>query len=764
MKRNLSHPSIFLEEHVNQVGLAMEAILHRHSHNWATAARTNSLNIYALIARLHDTGKGSTAFQTYIKDVDGYRGDRLAKAHTPLSLILALKLAIEEKWEPLLALAVAQVVRGHHSGLATRRELDDVLYSDSIAYVLHEQLADLDMTQLAQDSGLNLKKLTMGSKPWLEVGQLIEECWEKVGEMSIDTAIDYRLWIQWLFSILLEADKAFLAVKNPDLYLSHQPVYFLPGLVDDFIGTQDDSPINQLRQDARINVLNGLEKNPDCKIATVTLPTGVGKTATAASWALSLRERLGKEGQRPKIIVVLPFLSIIDQTETVYRSILKLDGQRGEILLPCHSLADRTYDSEMDRNSADFFIDTWRSEVVVTTFDQFLMALLGSKARHQMRFHSLCDSLIIMDEVQTLPCKLWDPLDNILRALVNGGNSRILAMSATMPGFLSNASELVENHKKYFSQFKRYRLVLKHRENQTIDDFAVDVSLRAVEWMRDGKRVLITLNTRKSARMVRDRLESAGAAPLYFLSADVTPRDRLDYIKKIKRNKPCIVVSTQCVEAGVDIDLDFVIRDFAPLDSIVQIAGRCNRNSQKSRCDVEVVSLLNDKGRNFCELMGYDSIHLQETRKVLAGYEAILEEDVIDICSQYFAALASKKDTGAEITKSFAAWEEVPPVRELLRGKEQKQYQFLVIEQDPELKSALAAVSKITDRWERRRTLRSLAGRVAQVTVSVYARSGFIPEDIAEPMKNLWLLKSGYYSSERGIDLPSNLTSGTLIL
>lgn len=763
MKRLLSHPNLYLSEHIHQVNTAMDAILNRHQQNIQNRY-LNFADIISKLAQLHDTGKGGTAFQKYIQAPDSFRGDRLAKAHTPLSLILTLAMAIKEGWEPLVALALAQAVNGHHAGLATRGELDERLYSDDIASVLKSQLSTLDLLELENETGLRLSDLALDKSPWLLAADFIEGCWEKIDTLKTTEAINYRLWVQLLFSILLEADKAFLAVSNPELYIDHKPVYFSPGLVDVFVKDQDDAPINSLRQKARKEVLSNLKNRPDSKIATVTLPTGIGKTATAASWALTLRERLGGDGFSPKIIIVLPFLSIIDQTETVYRKLLGIDKGKGEMLLPCHSLSDRVYDPEMDGNTSDFFIDTWRSEVIITTYDQFLMALMDKKARYQMRFHNLYDSLIIMDEVQTLPCKLWDPLDHIFKALVEEGNSRILAMSATLPGFLLNATELVSNYKDYFRQFGRYRLLLQHSKAQTLDVFAASLCRRLPDWKKEGQRVLITLNTRKSAREVRDRLEEAGARPIYFLSADVTPRDRMAAINAIKENKPCIVVSTQCIEAGVDIDLDLVIRDFAPLDSIIQVAGRCNRNSKKSRCDVEVVALTNSRGRLFCDIMGYDTIHLQETRKVLASSEEILEEDIVDICCQYFAALSIKKDTGVDLTESFARWKDMPSVRELLRGKEQEQYHLLVIEQDPELKNELESVIKINDRWKRRRALKLLAGRIAQVTVSVFANRGFEPDDIAYKCGNEWLLREGFYSSERGLELPPNLSGGTLIL
>ena len=122
---------------------------------------------------------------------------------------------------------------------------------------------------------------------------------------------------------------------------------------------------------------------------------------------------------------------------------------------------------------------------------------------------------------------------------------------------------------------------------------------------------------------IRDRFSNI---PLLFLSADVTPLDRLDAIKTIKKGNPCIVVSTQCIEAGVDIDMDFVIRDFAPFDSLIQIAGRCNRNGRISRpATVEVVDLSNEQGKRYSDMV-YDDVHLQVTRQLIEHIEEIEEK------------------------------------------------------------------------------------------------------------------------------------------
>ena len=758
-----SHPHLFLGEHVDQVLTALAALVNRHSfseeHTFFSLQKMLELS-----ARLHDTGKGNAAFQEYIPAPEKYRSSPDLKTHTPLSLAITLGYAAREGLEPLLTLALSLIVSGHHHGLDDRNKLTDRLCSDKIGWIIGRQSKGLDLAEIAKETGVELDGIELREDALLDGMDITDNGWEAVDALSIQEAISYRLFVQLVFSFLLEADKAFLAVAEPGLYLASNAIAFAPGLVDKVLSGREPTPIDPLRQAARLDVISAVKDNPDIRIATVNLPTGLGKTAVAANWALMQRNLLcGQNGITPKIIVVLPFLSIIDQTEEFYRKMLEIEKGRGKTLLPCHSLSDRSYDSDVDGSSADFFIDTWRSEIIVTTFDQFLMALMEPRARHQMRFHNLYDSVIIMDEVQTLPCKLWDPISHLLRELTDMGNCRILAMSATLPGFLYDALELVHDYTRYFKRFGRYRLVLKHVETISLKEFADNLVQRLPEWQQEKRRVLITLNTRKSARMVRDELEAAGATPLYFLSADVTPGDRLEMIDEIKRNNPCIVVSTQCIEAGVDIDLDLVFRDFAPLDSIIQVAGRCNRNSLKDRCDVELFSITNDKMQRFSDLI-YDQIHLNETRCALDGYSVIPEEEVIEVCNRYFEGLTIKKDTGKAITKAYARWEEMPSVRELLRGKDNRQYRFIVIEQDPELKGDMEEALAIKERWERRRALRNLAGRIARISVSVYANGKFNPADIARPIGSEWLLDEGLYEKKRGLVLPDFLGGGTMIL
>jgi CRISPR-associated endonuclease/helicase Cas3 len=463
---------------------------------------------------------------------------------------------------------------------------------------------------------------------------------------------------------------------------------------------------------------------------------------------MSLREAADPER---RIIIVLPFLSIIDQTAKVYDELLK--RPQTSTLMQSHSLSERTYDDTEERD-AEFFLDTWDSEIVVTTFDQFLLSLLGSRARHQMRFHNLADSIIVFDEVQALPTQLWDIARHSLTQLTEHLNSTAILMSATQPGFLEEAESLIRAPKTYYDAFDRYRLVLKHRHPMSLDEFIESVLDRREKLEKE--RVLITLNTRASARAVRDALVEEWRAPIYFLTADVTPKDRLAAIEEIKEDteSPCLVVSTQVIEAGVDVDMSLVMRDFAPLDSLVQVAGRCNRNGRWQRKDVEIYRLKNATDRFFAEMVytvGKDSpdVRLEETSRVLAHYETVLEEDVLGVCDEYFRRLRNGKDLGERHTRNWATLDkEQPNIRTLLRGEQDNQVQLIVAERDEDdLESAIEAALAVEDRWDRRRALRKLAGRIAMVSVSVRVRGEWRPEQVANPL-------GPYYDSSKPLEHP----------
>lgn len=775
-------PPFLLEEHLAQVKQAADFLLSNHH---LPAIYPQTTQVLEAMVLCHDLGKGCEGFQNYIKDPAKYRGKRDEKNHAILSVGLAILWAKQQGWNALNILALTQAVAGHHSGFRTLTEgdktLDYYLRSDKI---IEKQWVTLNYKELSQITHLSLESISEefeSARDWLFDDLEIED---KMSKLSLPDAITFRLWTQFLFSILLEADKALLALRQNDSQRYFQRATFsslLPETVHCYLENLSHTALDDLRHFSRKQVMQYSAKFSQQHCFTLTLPTGIGKTLLAASWALEQRQLMQTEQVTPKIIIVLPFLSIIDQTESIYRQLLNAPEKQSELLMASHSLALHQWDLEEDQNSSAFFLDTWRSEIVITTFDQFLLALFSPKTKYLMRFHHLMDALIILDEVQTLPIKLWDLVNKTLQHLVQLGKSRILLMSATQPDLLQPSVELAgekNDVQQIFKQCKRYRIIFKHRESQPLDQFIEETIPRLKAWLSENKRPLITLNTRASAKKIWQALQVTfgNEIPVYLISADLIPRDRLKKINAIKTGQPCIVVSTQTIEAGVDIDMDVVIRDFAPLDALIQIAGRCNRNLNKGEYagQVEIVSLKSKSGKNYANYIyarKNEKGILDATLEVLSGKNEILEEDILPITEDYFKTLKKWKDTGKTLTHSFAYWGEMEDVHSILRPKVGEQINFLVIddEESRQLLEQLQQALKIENQWEKRRALQILAGDLNTHTVSYYKHSGFYTQDYIDnsylsllEKHGYAVLKNDYYDTQRGLKLSDLLEEDDL--
>lgn len=743
-----------LKDHVDEVRQAGKLIEKKHSQKIREVLH-HPLN---LAIDFHDLGKATPAFQSYIEAPEKYRKDAILKAHTPVSLLLWIAYALKNEIPKELTLIVSASVWRHHGRFPTIREL---IYNTLYSYEDDYKINFYPIDQVNGELGL---QVDFGQEDYdLQLEDILSVSYLETFPRERASLI--RLKAQLLFSVLLESDRTFLSL-SPEFRVSASdmpPIMVLPPvLIDDFIvrrttENQRKDPLNKKRTLVRQQIIKNSSPIPN--IESVTLPTGLGKTLVAAQWALTHRQ---DQSLPKKIIIVLPFLSIIDQTVKEYRQLF-LGRNSENMILEAHSIAGRQYkkgeeqDLDNEYNKAvDFFSETWNYDFIITTFDQFLYTLLSSEKKHLLRFHNLTDALVIIDEIQALPSELWEPLNLAASTLTTNFNSKLLIMSATQPCFMET-KELVNNPDAIFEQQKRYQIVLR-LETVSIDSFIEECIFRIHDEDWHQKKVLIVLNTRKSARFVVDSLESHIQISTYFLSADVTPKERLENIDKIKGNQPCLVIATQCIEAGVDIDMDIVIRDFAPLDSLIQCAGRCNRNGIKKRADVEVVNLSDSKNKKYSELV-YDQSLLEYTGVILSqAPEKIPEENVFQLISEYFRRIKENMNVGKRFADNWAFWREELNVSKLLRGDNEK-IDFIVELQDehPEgtapLRQELRRVLEIDDRWVRERHLRKLKQRIAQVSISIWASKKIDPLDISEQIGCYCFLNPEYYTPGRGFEI-----------
>ncbi len=743
-----------LKDHVYEVHQAGRLIEKKHSDQVCEVLHY-PLN---LAIDFHDLGKATPAFQAYIEAPEKYRGDPILKAHTPVSLLLWLAYALKSEIPNEFALIVTAAIWRHHGRFPTIKEL---FYNTLYFYEDDYKIGLYPVDQVNRELDLQLDFKQKDSD--LQLEDILPENY--IETLSLEIASLTRLKAQLLFSVLLESDRTFLAL-SPEFRDSNtdrsKETELPPCLIDNYIISkttekQRKEPLNQKRTIVRQQIIQNSSIDPN--IESVTLPTGLGKTLVAAQWALT--HRMGSPVSR-KVIIVLPFLSIIDQTVKEYRQLFS--GCNAEnIILEAHSIAGRQYkegedqDIDNDYNKAvDFFSETWNYDFIITTFDQFLYALLSSEKKHLLRFHNLTDALIIMDEIQALPPQLWEPLNLAVSTLTTNFNSKFLIMSATQPNFIKT-KELVNNPDEIFEQQTRYQMILR-LEKISIESFIENCIHRINDENWHQKKILIVLNTRKSARFVMDSLGSHIQSAAYFLSADVTPKERLENIDKIKNEGPCLVIATQCIEAGVDIDMDLVIRDFAPIDSLVQCAGRCNRNGTKKRADVEIVNLCGQNNTKYSRLV-YDKTLLEYTGVILnQASETIPEENVFQLITEYFRLIKEGMNVGKRFADDWAFWREDLNVKKLLRGDHEK-IDFIVASQDEPpagsglLHEELRLAIEIDDRWSRERQLRKLKSRIAQVTVSIWTSKKIDPSVISDQIGCYNFLNDKYYTPGRGFEI-----------
>lgn len=333
------------------------------------------------------------------------------------------------------------------------------------------------------------------------------------------------------------------------------------------------------------------------RLFTLTAPTGSGKTLAMLAFALqhAVINRLRR------IILVIPYLSIIEQTAKVYKQIFKPEIFGEHYILEHHSLADRGQISQNQELSEQqkLLVENWDAPIIITTSVQMLESLFANRPAACRKLHHIRESVIMFDEVQTLPINLVLPTLAALSYLAGEKHKcSIVFATATQPAFniLSEGlksfpyeiqrgwqpQEISSNIQKAFEQLDRVNITWWH-EPRPWEAIAAK--------LKEHKQALCVVNTKKHAQELW-KLLSNNSNKVYHLSTNLCPAHRKQVLQDVetalKNNDPCILVATQCIEAGVDIDFPIVYRALAPLEAIIQAAGRCNREGKLEKGKVIV--------------------------------------------------------------------------------------------------------------------------------------------------------------------------------
>ncbi|MBI4680536.1 MAG: CRISPR-associated helicase Cas3', partial [Nitrospirae bacterium] len=477
------------------------------------------------------------------------------------------------------------------------------------------------------------------------------------------TRLEVFITTIFLYSLLIDADK-----KDAADVGGVQRKEIPDDLVDRYrevspkIDTKATVGIDGIRNEIYNSVVIKASEIPlSNHILTLTAPTGTGKTLSSISCALKLRERIKKEsGYSPRIIYSLPFTSIIDQNYEVMRDVLSLlqDFEQNEsaYLIKHHHLADLKYkiDNE-DRPVSEslLLVESWESEIIVTTFIQLLHTIIGFKNSFLKKYHNIAGSIILLDEVQNIPIEYWPLVNWMFKLLVEHLECYVILLTATKPLIFNEdtkeAIPLLDNSEEYFKNKGLDRITLM----PDISTLTLEGLFQKFKGLYNiTKSYLIVFNTIKSSIgfyemikkdvMFKELFQEKNVA---YLSTNIIPKERSKRIKlikkKLKQGEKIIVISTQVVEAGVDIDLDIVIRDIGPIDSIIQAAGRCNRGMGENKGIVYVHHLVDDK--NSLAKYVYGTTHFVVSHDLL-GSNQIEESQFFDLINRYFTVIVQKKN------------------------------------------------------------------------------------------------------------------------
>lgn len=506
---------------------------------------------------LHDLGKYQPGFQQYL---------RFGKPRTPHAAIGAATVTGR-------SLRLSNIIASHHAGL---HDWDDL--QPKLMELWNERKQDL-AGYLAI-----MGKETNATPPHVPA----------LGDNG-DVLAELRLRL--LFSTLVDADyldtEAFhLSIAGKPSVRGNQPqlnelAARLANHIAALQSRSDSSMLNNLRRCIN-DVCAEVGKSATPGVFSLTVPTGGSKTLSSASFALNHALKNGFE----RVIYVIPYTSIIEQNARVFAHAF------GEgVVLEHHSLADWANtgkdDEDPQKQSMKLAAENWDAPFIVTTNVQFFESLCSHRPSACRKLHRLLNSVIIFDECQTFPPDLLAPTLERLKALVSLGRTTLVFCTATQPAFRAEAgftegfdriTEIIPHDWKLQerAEFRRTTFLFR-REPITLSALCDE--------LRKQDRALVVLNTRRQAWEVFSAIRAEG---VFHLSTLMCPAHRRCVLAQIKARlkKPdtmCLVISTQLVEAGVDLDFPKVYRALAPLDSIIQAAGRCNREGRLSHAGEVIV-------------------------------------------------------------------------------------------------------------------------------------------------------------------------------
>lgn len=508
-----------------------------------------------LAGQFHDVGKYTQLFQDVL----------LGKADHIDHAIVGAWLLHEVTSRKAAYSPVVEAINGHHDGL-----LD--------IYKLRSKFAELRKANGTVEGNSGKQPAICGNKQLMKTYEAFHNdfpAFQKIPQVNLfsGTELESMLYTRMLFSCLVDADYSASAQNDDPSYLSRSDSTPLdPGAKLEKLyqfcdkikrSSTSDKNLNRIRDEV-FEQCGQMGNQPE-GLFTLTAPTGTGKTLALLHFALKHSLAFNKK----RIIIVLPFLTLAEQNAGVYAKIIPdvlVDHSQSDLPEEARELAAR-----------------WTAPVIVTTSVRFFETLFADRPTMCRKLHNIANSVVVFDEAQSLPANLTEATLRAINELCRRYHTTMVFSSATQPDYSTlkklqwQPREILPDHARLFDALKRVKVDWRINRNTSLAEIAEEMAAQS--------SVCAIVNLRRHARELAEVLaQKCPEDEVYYLTTDLCPAHRTKVVNTIKARQekglPCRVVATQCIEAGVDLDFRVLYRALAPLDAIIQAAGRCNRNGK----------------------------------------------------------------------------------------------------------------------------------------------------------------------------------------
>ena len=722
------------------------------------AANLNASELAEFCGLLHDVGKYGELFQKVLEGMETHI-DHAAPGAAIINLLTNGKPQLKFR-------SCIEAVNGHHGGLKSYAQIKSVLMEisgDNTSVVNGDKKCSVPNEY--KETIKTIFERFVYDFP--EFSQNVKGKYQKSSYMSsvqADDNVAYMLLTRMLYSCLVDADYSASASVNDKEYMntySGNPLDVdeaekkLDAYVESIKKASDaDSVVNAVRDELYQNCKDGGDS--DKWLMTVTAPTGAGKTLALMKLALRKCRKLGLS----RIIIVLPFLSVADQTEEEYRKIIPdliVDHSQSKLKEDQRELAAR-----------------WDAPCIITTSVKFFESLFSCNGPACRKLHNISNSVVVFDEAQTLPFSVTRSTIESMMALCKYCRTAMVLSTATQPTFEFlnpnwKPDEVVKDVHAMYERMKRVNIEWRIKEETPLVNIADE--------SRDKEQCLVVSNIKSHAVKI---FESWGEeSGTYLFTTALCPAHRKNILSEIKtrlnEGLPCKVSSTQCIEAGVSIDFPNVYRALAPLTSISQTAGRCNRHGKFKTGEMMVYVPCDEDETGEAKRIYPDNWYHYSAitaKGLMMSHASFVDINDPDIIREYYRRLFATSDFGEDKSLSKAIeqndYESVEKTYKIISSEG---YEVIVPYDDEhgtyeKVKQAFIDGKGIVDK--------ALLTETAGITVSTYARADDLLS-VCEPV-NIWnprlkeatfsgkyILRTGEeacYDSKKGLQIEKLSTPG----